>query len=221
MNKLRAFSGILMLSGVLLLMAAMPPQIFAQTEKGIELYNSWQYQEAEKVLRDALKANPTDVAANFYLGMSILLQEKYSEALDIFQKVKADRAKAEPGKASAMPDEYQIQIALSRAHLGLKQNAEAWKILEAAEKAHPGFSDVHVYQGVYYLQMNDPKKAIKELEKAIQLDAKSVYANYYAGHAYLRLGNPQKAVEMFKIFISLAPQAPEVPKAQALITALC
>jgi tetratricopeptide (TPR) repeat protein len=221
MNKFARFSTILVFSCFVSLMAAMPPRIFAQTEKGIELYNSWEYQEAEKILRDALKTDPQDIAANFYLGLSILLQEKYSEALEIFQKVEDDQGKVKLQKASNIPDEYQIQIALARAHLGLKQNAEAWKILESAEKAHPGFPDVHVYQGAYYIQVNDPKKAIKELEKAMQLDAKNIYAHYYAGHAYLRLGNPARAVDMFKIFIELAPNAPEAPKAKSLIFALC
>lgn len=204
------------LSFVFLWMAVMPGPVFAQTEKGIELYHSWQYQEAEKVLRDALQANPQDDQASYYLGLSILLEQKYSEALDIFLKLEDERR-----SQTTVPDRFQIQIALARAHLGLKEYPEAWKNLEAAKKDNAYSPDVYVYRGVYYLQQNKEKKAIKELEMAIGLDEENAYAHYYAGHAYLRSGNPARAVDMFKAFIQLAPQAPEAAKANALIAALC
>ena len=139
----------------------------------------------------------------------------------IFQKVNADRGKANPQARSSMPDEYQIQIALARTNLGLGKLDDAWKNLKTAGSLNAGLPDAYVYRGAYYIQKNDNKKAIDELERAISLDEKNVYAHYYAGHAYLRSGNPARAVEMFKIFISLAPGAPEVPKAQALVDALC
>ncbi len=203
------------------LMGVLPRPIFAQTEKGIELYNSWQYKEAEQVLREAIKANPADIPANFHLGLSLLLGEKYGEALEILSKVANDRRKAESRAQSAIPDEFQIQIALARAHLGLKQYPEAWKNLEAAKKQHADAADVYVYRGVYYLQQDKIREAIKELDKAVDMDEPNAYAHYYAGHAYLHTGNVARAVEYFKMFIQLAPMAPEVEKARALISALC
>jgi tetratricopeptide (TPR) repeat protein len=42
-----------------------------------------------------------------------------------------------------------------------------------------------MYRGVYYLQQEKLPEAIKELEKAMNLDEQNAYAHYYAGHAYL------------------------------------
>ena len=221
MNKRRAFCMILVMAIAFSLVGVLPRQILAQTEKGIELYNSWQYKEAEQVLREAIKANPADIPANFYLGLSLLLGEKYGEALEILSKVANDRGKAKPQDQSAIPDEFQMQIALARARLGLKQYPEAWKNLEAAKKQHADASDLYVYRGVYYLQQDKIREAIKELDKAVDLDENNAYAHYYAGHAYLHTGNVARAVEFFKMFIQLAPIAPEVEKARALISALC
>lgn len=203
-------------SVIFLLTILLPGQTSEQTEKGIEFYHSWQYQDAAKVLREALKADPQDVQARYYLGLSLLLEQNFSEALDIF--VQLDDERRTP---TAVPDKCQIQIALARARLGLKQYPEAWKNLEAAKKDNAYSPDVYVYRGVYYLQQENEKKAIKEFEEAMTLDPESAYAHYYSGHAYLRRGNPAKAVEMFKIFIQLAPLAPEAEKAKALISALC
>ncbi len=221
MNKRSAGYRILVLSVVFSLGAAVLPQIFAQTNKGIELYNSWQFVEAEKALREALKANPSDFPARYYLGLSILLQEKYGEALDIFLKIKQGLDRAEQRARPAVPDDYQIEVALARARLGVKQYPEAWKNLESARIENGKSSEVYVYRGVYYLQQEKIKEAMKELDKAISLDAKNAYAYYYMGLAYFRSGNPEKAVEMLKTFLNLAPYAPEAPKAKELVDKLC
>ena len=168
-----------------------------------------------------LKTNPGDIVANYYLGLSILLQEKYGEALEIFQKVEDDRQNSKLPNKPTVPDGYQIQIALAQANLGLKQDAEAWKNLEAAEKENPNSADTYVYRGVYYIHRENLPEAVKQLEEAIRLDKDNPYAFYWAGHAFLRTGNPARAVEMFKTFLQLAPYAPEAEKAKVLISALC
>ena len=117
MNKQRIYCRILVLSVVFLLAVLIPQQIFAQSSKGIELYNQWQFAEAEKVLREALKADPSETLANYYLGLSVLMQEKYSEAIDIFVKVKRSQDKADQWTRPAVPSEYQIQLAMARARL--------------------------------------------------------------------------------------------------------
>ncbi len=221
MNRDRILYVVPVLAVFFSLMVVAPRPVLAQTEKGIELYNTWKFPEAEKALRDALKANPRDAAASYYLGLSLLLQDKHSEALDVFLKVKDAQEKAERKTRPPVPDEYQIQIALARTFLELKQFPDALKVLESAQKEHSDSADVYVYLGYYYLQQEKLPQAIQELEKAISLDAQNAYAHYYAGHAYLRSGNPVKAVEMFKVFLILAPRAPEAPKAKALVEALC
>jgi tetratricopeptide (TPR) repeat protein len=212
---------ILVFSAVFLATAIMPQTTLAQTSKGISLCNSWQFKEAEKVLRDALKANPQDIQAGYYLGMALLMQDKHEEALKTFLKVSADMEK--PGRNAKLPapNNYEIQIALARTHLELKQNAEALKNLEAANKIHPNSLQVYTYRGLYYINLKNAQKAVAELNKAISLDKKDAYAHYYAGHAYLISGDPARAVEEFKTFMELAPQAPDAVKAKALVEALC
>jgi tetratricopeptide (TPR) repeat protein len=215
--KEKKLMGILFALFIACSMSAVNPQrIFAQTTKGIELLRSSNYVEAEKVLQEALKANPSDIQASYYLGISYLLQDKHHEALQQFLKVKADRT-----IKTTEPNEYQIQIALARTRLELKQADEAWKNLEAANKENASSSDVYIYRGEYYIQKEKAQEAMKELNKAKSLDPKNAYAYYYAGHAQILLGNPSKAVEEFKKFLELAPGAPEAGRAKALALNLC
>jgi cytochrome c-type biogenesis protein CcmH/NrfG len=212
---------ILVFSIMLLAMAVMPEPVLAQTSKGVALCNSWEFQKAEPVLREALKTNPRDIEASYYLGVAVLMQDKHEEALQIFSKVLADVNSPGRQNQASVPNKYQIQIALARTRLELKQNDEALKNLETANKVRPNSVEVYVYRGVYYLNLKNPQKAVVELEKAISLDKKDAYAHYYAGRAYLQSGNPARAVEMFKTFLQLAPLAPEASRAKALVTELC
>jgi tetratricopeptide (TPR) repeat protein len=220
MKTRRTYCRILVLSALFALIAAIPQQTFAQAKKGVDLYNSGQYLQAETVFREALKSNPKDTSNNYYLGLSVLLQDKHVEALDIFLKVQQSQDRAEQGKRPAIPDEYQINLAMARARLGLHQYADAWKNLEQARTKNAS-SDVYVYRGIYYLHQEKLPEAIKELEKAISLDDKNAYAYYHAGLAYYEAGQADKAVSALKMFLQLHPGAPEAAKAKEIVVKLC
>jgi tetratricopeptide (TPR) repeat protein len=221
MKKRRTYCRILVLAAVISLAVIIPQQVLAQTNKGIELYNQWQFADAEKALREALKADPSETLANYYLGLSVLMQEKYNEAVDIFLKVKRSQDKADQWSRPAVPSEYQIQLATARARLGLGQFDEAWKNLESARIEDGKASDVYVYRGQFYVLQKKNSEAIKELEKAIKLDDKNAYAYYYLGFAYYQAGQPDKAVTALKMFLQLNPNAPDAPKAKKLVDQLC
>ncbi len=221
MNKRRLCCRIPVLSVVFLLAFLIPQQIFAQSSKGIELYNQWQFEAAEKVLREALKADPSETQANYYLGLSVLMQEKYNEAINIFVKVKRSQDKADQRTRPAVPSEYQIQMAMARARLGLKQYDEAWKNLESAGIEDGKASDVYVYRGASYVLQGKNREALKELEKAIKLDGKNSYAYYYQGLAYYQSGQAAEAVTALKMFLQLEPNAPEAGKAKKIVVELC
>lgn len=204
-----------------LLIAGFAQQSFGQTQKGIELYNSWQYKQAESVFREMLKAAPSNTETSFYLGLCVLGQGRFGEALDIFLKIQKSQDKADRKSGTAVPNEYQIHLALAQSRIGLKQFQEAWKNLESARTENNNASDVYVYRGAYYIQQEKDKNAIPELEKAIKLDEKNEYAYYYLGLAYYHTGQAQEAVTALKKFLSLAPNAPEAANAKMIVDKLC
>ena len=221
MNKFDRLYKIILLSAVVILICSISLKALAQTEKGIELYTSWEFKKAEEAFREVLKKEPSDVQAGYYLGLSLLMQAKYQEALGFFLKAKDLIDKAALSGKTGILDKGQLEVVLTRVYLELEKYPEALEHLEAAEKAKANPADIHTFRGAYYIEKNDANKAVKELEEALKLDSQNAYAYYYAGHAFLRLGNPAKAVELFKMFLRLAPYAPEAVKAKALIDALC
>ena len=221
MNERSRFHRMLAFLVVFSLAFVIPQGIFAQTQKGIELYNSGAFQQAENVFREALKANPADLSASYYLGLSVLLQKKQNEALALFLKVKQNRDKMDQKARPDVPNEYQIQLALARTNLEMKHYEEAWKNLESAKKENANGADVYVYRGVYYYDQEKHQEALKELQKAISLDASNAYAYYYQGMCYFHTGRAQEAGESLKKFLELAPNAPEAVEAKRLVDILC
>lgn len=186
----------------------------AQTDRGIEYFNNYEFSKAEQVFRDVLKSDSGNIEAGYYLGLSLYMQKKYEEALVVFRGIK-DSKKAIPNNNGM------LEIMITRLCLELKKYPEALQGIEDAKAAKANEADIHVYQGAYYLETNEPQKAIEELEKAIKIDPENPYAYYYAGNAYVRLGHPADGEKALKKFLELAPYAPEAEKTKILIDVLC
>ncbi|MDJ0657698.1 MAG: winged helix-turn-helix domain-containing protein, partial [Xanthomonadales bacterium] len=58
----------------------------AHASRGLRLYMSKQYVEAESHLRHAVSLNPNYVAAWVWLGLDLVLQDRFSEASEVYQR---------------------------------------------------------------------------------------------------------------------------------------
>lgn len=199
---------------VLLSICLIQAPVFAQTDKGVALFNFWDFEKAEDVFREVLKNDPSDAEAGYYLGMALLMQKRYQESLEVLKKIK------EPKKGE-VPDKGQLKIALARAYLGLKNYPEALEYLNVAEEVNADPVEYHTYRGAYYMEKDDAERAAKELDKAIDLGSKNPYTYYHAGFAYLSLGHPADAVKAFEIFLQMAPYAPEAKAVKLIVDSLC
>jgi tetratricopeptide (TPR) repeat protein len=171
MNRGRIWVGIAVAGIVFGVLGAV-----AQQDQGVALLEAKKFADAERALRDALKAEPWNTTARYYLGLSLLEQEKLNDALAEFRKASDEQNKAAQWTKPAIPTEYQIQIALARTLIGLKQYPEAWKCLESARIEESSSSEVYLYRGIYYAQQDKTQEAIKELERSVSLDPQSAYA---------------------------------------------
>lgn len=214
MNKSVKICKNMVFFAVLLSICLLQTPSFAQTEKGVTLLNYWDFEKAEDVFREVLKNNPADSEAGYYLGMSLLMQKRYQESLEVLKKVK----ELKEGKT---PDKGQMKIILARVYLGLKNYPEALEYLNVAEEVNADPVEYHTYRGAYYLEKEDAKRAAKELDKAIDLGSKNPYTYYHAGFAYLSIGEPADAVKAFEIFLQMAPYASEAGAVKLIVDSLC
>jgi tetratricopeptide (TPR) repeat protein len=107
----------------------------------------------------------------------------------------------------------EVLVRTAEAHISIdkKNLAEAFKLLQAAEKLQPKSPEVQILQGDAFLENNDGTSAIKYYEKAKALDPKSPAATLRLGQLWLRARNIQGkdgekgALEYYKEAIELSP----------------
>lgn len=221
MSNKSLFQRFLFGSVVFVLAGGLSLHALAKTEDGLKSFSIGEFEKAEAIFSEVLKGDAENIQAGYYLGLSLLMQEKYNEALGTFQSLKANINNNAVVGNTEIPTKGQVEIGLARAYLGLKNYPEALKSLNAAEKAKADPINLHTYKGAYYLEMNENTRANEELEKALELNSQNPYTYYYAGIASLRLGNPSKAVKLFEMFLKMAPYAPEAEHAKFLVDTLC
>ena len=68
---------------------APPKSQAAETEKVRQLIADGKYAEAEKLGKTLVEKNPNDMEANYQLGRAVFFQDRFAEAVVIFEKVAA------------------------------------------------------------------------------------------------------------------------------------
>jgi tetratricopeptide (TPR) repeat protein len=209
------------LVGLMLFCLTSTSQSFAQVDKAVQMLDSASYAEAQTYLEGMLKSNPADTTARYYLGIAYLQQNKFDAALNELKTVESEQGKASRLPRTQVPSVYQYDIALAQVYLGLHQYKDAWPRLEAARVEAPDSSDVYLYRGIYFYGQKDFDKALKDLEKSVELGTDNAYVYYYTGMVYSKKKMPDEMVEAFRKFLKLAPGAPEASEVNRMIDEAC
>jgi tetratricopeptide (TPR) repeat protein len=73
------------------------------------------------------------------------------------------------------------------------------------------------HRGAVYARQQKWEAAVQDLEKAIELNPREPYNHYNIAMAFSRLNRPDRVVEHLQMFLKLAPESPEAPRARALL----
>ena len=159
-------------------------------EKGWSKLSLGDHGGAEGALRKALELSPNDVQAEALLGWALMLQEKYDDALLMFQKVLM----------------RQPQNALARINVGyicLKKRifGEAIEHLSRAirlDNDKKASLYAHFYLGLVYLERDMFEDAQTFFRKTIALGPGLIEAYYELGRALWFNGQRDEAMETWK-----------------------
>jgi tetratricopeptide (TPR) repeat protein len=147
---------------------------------GAAYFSLGQYDDAEKSFRELVAAG--DPLPTSYVGLAQVLLHT-GRAADAAAELAAAEEKL--GKQFLLV--YFRGLALSRAG----QRAGALAAFQEAARINPESPDAHLGCGKTALVMGDPQQAVKELQKALELDPKNVAARRLLGQAYARLGDEE------------------------------
>lgn len=182
------------------------PALASDLDRGIQLYESGKYDEAERILRSVVDSDAKNARAHQYLGLALLNLDKPEEALASLRH--ADQLD---------PRLTDVKLGLTRVYLEQRKLGEAEDSLKKLEVIAPNNKELPFYRGLLHAARGDHERAVKDLEVALKERPENARAHYYLGLSYSRVNRPDKMVEHFQYFLKLAPDAPEAPKVRSLL----
>lgn len=157
----RTTAALLLAAALLVAAPAAPPQDspVSDTTLGIDFYKNGQYDTAARVLRDAVKKNPADADAWYYLGLARVRKEDHDDARKAFERAVALRPRSAP-----------TRVALAYALLILDKNFEAEREAREALTINPRDSEARYVIGVVRARAGRYREALAEADEALKLN---------------------------------------------------
>jgi tetratricopeptide (TPR) repeat protein len=159
-------------------------------EKGWSKLSLGDHEGAEVALRKAIELSPNDTQAQALLGWALMHQEKYDEALKVFQSV-----------LSKQPDNSLARINIGYISFKKKSFPEAIEHLSRAirlDNDRKATLYAHFYLGLVYLERDMFEDAQTFFEKTITLGPNLIEAYYELGRAFWFNGQQQEATDAWK-----------------------
>ena len=159
-------------------------------EKGWSKLSLGDHEGAEVALRKAIELSPNDTQASALLGWALMHQEKYDEALRVFQAVLVKQ-----------PDNSLARINIGYISYKKKSFAEAIEHLSRAirlDNDRKATLYAHFYLGLVYLERDMFEDAQTFFEKTITLGPNLIEAYYELGRAFWFNGQQEEARQAWK-----------------------
>jgi predicted Zn-dependent protease len=160
-------------------------------QRGVLLAMKAQLGQAEKEFETARHLAPERPAAYAALAMVWMQTGQTAKAVEMLR-----RETSQPRKDHITP--YTLAVALVRSGLDptAPEAVEALNALRTSIRVNPDFAPAHSQLGRLLLKRNDLDGAIRELERAVALDAEATAAIYNLAQAYNKKGDKTRAAEL-------------------------
>jgi Flp pilus assembly protein TadD len=184
-------------------------EVQALHDRGIAAFQNSKADEAEALLRQAMKADPKYVAAFNDLGVMLMRRRKFADA----EQVYLEGLQSNPKSVTLLEN-----LGTDQVHAGKYEDAIT--TLRAALRMQPARGEAHLQLGAALVETGRYAEAEAELTAA-KLDggADETGLQLYLGKLYASNGNFTKAIEAFTAYLKLAPpDSPSIPVIRAAMS---
>jgi tetratricopeptide (TPR) repeat protein len=184
-------------------------QVQSLHDRGIAAFQDSKPDEAEALLRQAMKADPKYVAAFNDLGVMLMRRKKYADA----EQVYLEGLQGNPKSVTLLEN-----LGTDQVHAGKYEDAIT--TLRSALHMQPARGEAHLQLGAALVETGRYAEAEAELNAAkFDAGADETGLQLYFGKLYASTGNFAKAIAAFTAYLKLAPpDSPSVPVIRAAIS---
>jgi len=180
------------------------PSVAVQSlhDRAIAAFQSSKVDEAEALLRQAMKADPKYVAAFNDLGVMLMRRQKYADA----EKVYLEGLQSNPKSVALLEN-----LGTDQVHAAKYDDAII--TLRSALRLQPARGEAHLQLGAALVETGRYVEAEAELIAAkLDTGADETGLQLYFGKLYASTGNFAKAIDAFTAYLKLAPpDSPSIP----------
>ena len=161
----------------------------------------------ERLLREAVAADPKYPAPLNDLGVLLMVKKNYQEA----EKVLKQAVETDPKSLHAL-----LNLGITMNHQGKYEDAIA--PLREAARLEPGLVAAHLHLGIALVETDQFAQADKELDRVAKSpNADQSMVHLYRGKLYARTGAFDKSIAAFNAYLENDPQSAEASEVRALI----
>ncbi len=171
-------------------------------DRAIAAFQNSKFDEAETLLRQAMKADPKYVAAFNDLGVMLMRHQKYADA----EKVYLEGLQSNPKSVALLENLGTDQVHAAKYD-------EAITTLRSTLRLQPARGEAHLQLGAALVETGRYVEAEAELIAAkLDTGADETGLQLYFGKLYASTGNFVKAIDAFTAYLKLAPpDSPSIP----------
>jgi Flp pilus assembly protein TadD len=165
---------------------------------GLVEFRKGDYAEAIPSLSSVVRDQPDSPQAQYLLGLCDLFTERYSDAVAALDPLWPQRA-----------NDFMYLYVLSIAADGASQKELSKKALTQLVEVGEDSPEFHLMLGKAYLNRQETKKALDELQLAANRSPNLPFVHFNLGIAYVRAGDKALAEQEFLTDIRIEPDLPE------------
>jgi tetratricopeptide (TPR) repeat protein len=168
-------------------LSAEPSDLFALNQKGLILYESGKYKQAEDLYRKSIEKFPGDPEFHFNLGMTLQKIGRMDQAMESFVRA----AEIKPDYALAYDRMGQILF-------HKKDYKGAIREYDKALELNAGLAEIYNDMGNVFFEKNDFDKAKEYYTRAVEFNDQ-IYEAFFNQCVILeQKGSPQKAIKCYE-----------------------
>ena len=178
--------------------AQVPTESDVYVDRGIVAYDAKDYRTALQSFQEALRLNPENLNALYYVGLTYMVLGQYAEAQSILEQAK-----------TLAPSDVDVAFQLGLSYFAQQEYEKSEPLLRQVYVVQPNHQNIGYYLGIIEYRKQNYREALRFFQAAVPSDQDFAQLNrFYAGLSLSAMGLAAQAQTEIAEAMRLQPISP-------------